>query len=71
MSDKLDFVIVGSGIAGLQTALLAAEHGRVMVLTKSGLTETNTNYAQGGIAALRRSNTRGDRTLLCQLEKTP
>ena len=50
MSDKLDFVIVGSGIAGLQTALLAAEHGRGTVLTKSGLTETNTNYAQGGIA---------------------
>jgi len=50
VSDKLDFVIVGSGIAGLQTALLAAEHGRVMVLTKSGLMETNTNYAQGGIA---------------------
>ena len=45
-----DFVIVGSGIAGLQTALLAAEHGRVMVLTKSGLTDTNTYYAQGGIA---------------------
>ena len=28
-------------------------------------------FAQGGVAALRRSNTRGDRTLLCQLEKTP
>ncbi len=50
MAKTLDFVIVGSGIAGLQTALLAVVHGRVMVLTKSDLMETNTYYAQGGIA---------------------
>ena len=46
-----DYVIVGSGIAGLSTALLAAEHGRVLVVTKAALEESNTRYAQGGIAA--------------------
>ena len=45
-----DFIIVGSGIAGLQTALFAAKHGRVLLLTKSNLTDSNTFYAQGGIA---------------------
>lgn len=46
-----DFIIVGSGIAGLYTALLAQEHGHVLVVTKAGLEECNTRYAQGGIAA--------------------
>jgi L-aspartate oxidase len=46
-----DFIIVGSGIAGLYTALLAQEHGQVLVVTKAGLEECNTRYAQGGIAA--------------------
>ena len=46
-----DYVVVGSGIAGLFTALLAAEHGRVLVVTKAALEESNTRYAQGGIAA--------------------
>jgi L-aspartate oxidase len=46
-----DYVIVGSGIAGLYTALLAREHGTVLVLTKGGIEECNTRYAQGGIAA--------------------
>ncbi|MGC8873522.1 MAG: L-aspartate oxidase [Chloroflexia bacterium] len=46
-----DFVIVGSGIAGLYTALLAQEHGQVLVVTKASLEECNTRYAQGGIAA--------------------
>lgn len=49
-ADSVDFLVVGSGIAGLQTALLAREHGRVTVLTKSALSETNTYHAQGGIA---------------------
>ncbi|MEA2725098.1 MAG: L-aspartate oxidase, partial [Gemmatimonadales bacterium] len=44
-------IIIGSGIAGLFTALLAAEHGKVLVLTKAELEESNTRYAQGGIAA--------------------
>src|SRR5712691_2465609 len=46
-----DYIIIGSGIAGLFTALLASKHGRVIVLTKSALEESNTRYAQGGIAA--------------------
>lgn len=46
-----DFIIVGSGIAGLYTALLAKEAGSVLILTKGSLDECNTKYAQGGIAA--------------------
>lgn len=46
-----DYIIIGSGIAGLYTALLAQEHGRVLIVTKGGLEEANTRYAQGGIAA--------------------
>ena len=44
-------LVVGSGIAGLQFALLAAERGSVWVVTKKESRESNTNYAQGGIAA--------------------
>ena len=46
-----DYAIVGSGIAGLFTAVLAADHGRVAVITKGTLSQTNTRFAQGGIAA--------------------
>ncbi len=51
MSETWDWMIIGSGIAGLYTALLAQEHGRVLVVTKDTLEECNTRYAQGGIAA--------------------
>lgn len=44
-------LVIGTGIAGLQFALLAAAHGTVQVVTKKDLRESNTNYAQGGIAA--------------------
>ncbi|MCP2045543.1 L-aspartate oxidase [Pontibacter sp. HSC-36F09] len=47
-----DFVVLGSGIAGLTFALQAAAHGRVLVLCKANFSETNTAYAQGGIAAV-------------------
>ncbi|PVY39499.1 L-aspartate oxidase [Pontibacter virosus] len=47
-----EFVVLGSGIAGLTFALQAAAHGRVLVLCKAHLSETNTAYAQGGIAAV-------------------
>jgi L-aspartate oxidase len=48
---KYDYIIVGTGIAGLYTALLAHEHGSVLILTKGSIDDCNTKYAQGGIAA--------------------
>jgi len=46
-----DYIIVGSGIAGLYTALLAQEVGSVLILTKGSIEDCNTRHAQGGIAA--------------------
>lgn len=48
---ETDFLIIGSGIAGLYTALQASNFGRVTLLTKKKLGDTNTERAQGGIAA--------------------
>lgn len=45
-----DYIIIGSGIAGLNSALLAKEHGSVLILTKGRIEDCNTQYAQGGIA---------------------
>ncbi|MEM7015610.1 MAG: FAD-dependent oxidoreductase, partial [Verrucomicrobiota bacterium] len=47
-----DFVVVGSGIAGLTFALRAAEHGRVCVITKRAAEDSNTSWAQGGISCV-------------------
>ena len=47
-----DFVILGSGIAGLFLGLKLSLHGRVAIVTKKDRAESNTNYAQGGIAAV-------------------
>jgi L-aspartate oxidase len=48
---KYDYIIVGSGIAGLYTALLAREQGSVLIVTKGSIDDCNTKHAQGGIAA--------------------
>lgn len=45
-----DFVVVGGGIAGLSAAVRLAQSGTVLCVTKEGLAESNTSYAQGGIA---------------------
>ncbi|HEU0009373.1 MAG TPA: L-aspartate oxidase [Verrucomicrobiae bacterium] len=47
-----DFLVLGSGIAGLSFALKVGARGRVAILTKKDRAESNTNYAQGGIAAV-------------------
>src|SRR5688500_10739632 len=52
MPQTCDFLVIGSGIAGLSFALEAAEHGEVILVTKRARDESNTKYAQGGIAAV-------------------
>src|SRR5215469_933920 len=47
---ETDFIVVGGGIAGLRAAIGLAEAGRVLFVTKQAVTESNTQYAQGGIA---------------------
>ncbi len=52
MQINTDFLILGSGIAGLSFALRAKEHGQVVVVTKRSATEAATSWAQGGVAAV-------------------
>src|SRR4051812_23232045 len=49
---SFDYVVLGSGVAGLTFALKAARHGTVAVFSKRTLSESNTQYAQGGIAGV-------------------
>src|SRR6185436_16002386 len=49
---EFDFIVLGSGVAGLTFALKVAPHGRLAIITKKNRAESNTNYAQGGIAAV-------------------
>jgi L-aspartate oxidase len=49
---QFDYLVLGSGIAGLSFALKVAPRGKVAIVTKKDRTESNTNYAQGGIAAV-------------------
>lgn len=52
MTLRFDFLILGSGVAGLTYALRVAEQGSVAIVTKKASVESNTNWAQGGIAAV-------------------
>src|SRR5436190_8099679 len=49
---NFDFLVLGSGVAGLSFALKVADRGPVAIITKKDRAESNTNYAQGGIAAV-------------------
>jgi L-aspartate oxidase len=50
LSSGVDYLVMGAGVAGLRAAVELAEHGEVLVVTKESLGESNTYYAQGGIA---------------------
>lgn len=50
--ETYDFLVIGSGVAGLSYARRVAEHGSVALITKDDVSESNTTYAQGGIAAV-------------------
>ena len=52
MAIQTDFLVIGSGLAGLNAALHLANHGKVLVLCKRGASESNTAYAQGGLASV-------------------
>lgn len=49
---NVDFLVIGSGIAGLSFALKAAKYGKVLIVTKDNEDESNTKYAQGGVAVV-------------------
>lgn len=51
VTDQYDFLVIGSGLAGLSFALSVAQFGKVCVLTKAEISDSNTQWAQGGIAA--------------------
>jgi L-aspartate oxidase len=50
VSSQVDFLVIGAGVAGLRAAVELARHGEVLVVTKESVAESNTHYAQGGIA---------------------
>lgn len=52
MTREYDFLVIGSGLAGMSFALKVADKGKVAILCKNKLEEANTNLAQGGIASV-------------------
>ena len=63
---QVDFLVMGAGVAGLRAAVELARHGDVLVVTKESLSESNTHYAQGGIAVAME----GDEDIALHLEDT-
>ena len=63
---RVDFLVMGAGVAGLRAAVELARHGEVLVVTKESLGESNTHYAQGGIAVA----TEGEADVALHLEDT-
>src|SRR5271157_125282 len=66
MSSQVDFLVMGAGVAGLRAAVELARHGDVLVVTKESVAESNTHYAQGGIAVAME----GDQDIALHLEDT-
>ena len=62
----VDFLVMGAGVAGLRAAIELADHGTVLVVTKESLGESNTHYAQGGIAVA----LEGDKDVALHFEDT-
>ena len=56
---ETDVIVIGSGIAGLYTAIMASATQNVLLITKKSLLESNTRYDQGGIEAVTAGQTRG------------
>jgi L-aspartate oxidase len=65
-ASHVDFLVMGAGVAGLRAAIELARHGEVLVVTKESLGESNTHYAQGGIAVAME----GDQDVALHLEDT-
>ena len=51
VTNEFDFIVVGAGVAGIRAAIELGGHGKVLCLAKREWNESNTQYAQGGIAA--------------------
>src|SRR5579859_1261418 len=64
--EAADYLVIGAGVAGLRAAIELADHGKVLVITKESLGESNTHYAQGGIAVA----TEGREDVALHLEDT-
>src|ERR1035437_3302193 len=66
VASQVDFLVMGAGVAGLRAAIELARHGDVLVVIKESVAESNTHYAQGGIAVAME----GDEDVALHLEDT-